>query len=152
MKTIALLFSTTANPFSGLIRAFTWSSWSHVSIIDGDTVIEAAALHGVRRVPVLDAINRASRGEVVEFQCQDPERIIAAAASQIGKPYDYTALIGLGLRRDWQESDSWFCSELVAWAFQEAGEPIFRADAMHRVTPEHLWMLDPAPVFNINKG
>lgn len=149
MKTIALLFSTTANPMSAVIRAFTFSRWSHVAIIDGDTVIEAAALHGVRRVPVLDAINRAKRGEVVEFPCQDPDRIIAAAASQIGKPYDYTALIGLGLRRDWQESDSWFCSELVAWAFQEAGEPIFRADAMHRVTPEHLWMLDPSDRFQI---
>ncbi len=151
MKTIALLFSTTGNPMSTAIRAFTFSRWSHVAIIDGDDVIEAAALHGVRRVSVIDAINRAKRGEVVEFPALDPDRIIAAAAGQIGKPYDYTALIGLGLRRDWQESDSWFCSELVAWAFHEAGEPLFRAEAMHRVTPEHLWMLDPSARFQLQQ-
>ena len=69
----------------------------------------------------------------------------SAAASQIGKPYDYTAILGLGLRRDWQEEDAWFCSELVAWAFQHAGEPLFRAECLRRVTPQHLWMLAPAP-------
>ena len=130
---------------SAVIRAFTFSRWSHVAIIDGDDVIEATALHGVCRTPVVDAINRAKRGEVVEFPAIDPDRIIAAAAGQIGKPYDYTALIGLGLRRDWQEADSWFCSELVAWAFQHAGEPLFRAECLRRVTPQHLWMLAPAP-------
>ena len=145
MGTISLLFSTSGHPMSAAIRLGTWSDWSHVAIIDGDEVIEATAPAGVRRFPVVQAINHAKRGAIVELPCRDPQAVIAAAVSQIGKPYDYTAILGLGLRRNWQEEDAWFCSELVAWAFQHAGEPLFRAECLRRVTPQHLWMLAPAP-------
>lgn len=145
MGTVSLLFSTSGHPMSAAIRVGTWSDWSHVAIIDGDEVIEATAPAGVRRFPVVRSINHAKRGAIVELPCRDPQAVIAAAASQIGKPYDYTAILGLGLRRDWQEEDAWFCSELVAWAFQHAGEPLFRAECLRRVTPQHLWMLAPAP-------
>jgi len=143
MTSIRLLFSTTSNPFSALIRAATWSRWSHVSMIGGDFVIEAAALHGVRRVSLMEAFSRAEDREIVALPCADPAAVIAAASSQIGKPYDYTAVLGLGLHRDWQEDDSWFCSELVAWGFNTAGQPLFRSDCMRRITPQHLWMLAP---------
>ena len=56
---------------------------------------------------------------------------------------DGTAVLGLGLHRDWQQDDSWFCSELAAWSFQQAGSPLFRANAARRVTPQDLWMLQP---------
>lgn len=144
MDSIRLLFSTSRYPTSALIRAFTWSQWSHVAVIAGPWAIEAVAT-GVRKLPVLDAIGRAKRSAVVELPCRDPRAVIAAAESQLGKPYDFTAIVGLGLRRDWQEDDAWFCSELVAWAFEQAGEPLFRAECLRRVTPQHLWMLAPAP-------
>ena len=144
MTTITLLFSTTANPFSGLIRVATWSRWSHVAIVDGDHVIEAVALHGVRRVPLSEAIGRAKRYALVERPCRNPKGVIAAAISQIGKPYDYTAVLGIGLHRDWQEDDAWYCAELVAWAFDQATEPLFRPEALRRVTQEHIFMLAPA--------
>ena len=144
MKTISLLFTTSHHPMSAVIRACTWSSWSHVALIDGMDVVEAMAPNGVRRFPVLEAINHSKNAAVVDLPCRDPQAVIAAAASQIGKPYDYTAVLGLGLKRDWQQDDSWFCSELVAWAFEQAGEPLFRAEILRRVTPEHLWMLPPA--------
>lgn len=143
MESISLLFSTTSNPFSALIRAATWSRWSHVSVVDGSSVIEAAAIYGVRRVSLMEAIDRDKDWALVKFPCTDPVAVIAAAASQIGKPYDYTAILGLGLHRDWQEDDSWFCSELVAWGFNAAGQPLFRSDCMRRITPQHLWMLAP---------
>lgn len=139
------MFSTSSRPMSAAIRICTWSDWSHVAIIDGDVVIEATAPAGVRRFPVVQAIDHAKRAQLVELPCRDPQAVIAAAASQIGKPYDYTAIVGLGLHRDWQEDDAWFCSELVAWAFERAGEPLFRPEVMRRVTPQHLWMLAPAP-------
>lgn len=145
MGTVSLLFSTSGHPMSAAIRLGTWSDWSHVAIIDGDEVIEATAPAGVRRFPVVQAIDHAKRGKIVELPCRDPGAVIAAAASQLGKPYDYTAVLGLGLHRDWQEDDAWFCSELVAWSFQHAGEPLFRAECLRRVTPQHLWMLAPAP-------
>lgn len=143
MSTIRLLFSTSAHPFSALIRAVTWSRWSHVSLVDGDTVIEARALKGVVRTPLSEALCRAKAYSLVDLPCRDPAVVIAAAAGQIGKPYDYLAVLGLGLRRDWQDDGSWFCSELIAWASDRAGQPLFRADSLRRVTPEHLWMLSP---------
>ncbi|MBK5914573.1 YiiX/YebB-like N1pC/P60 family cysteine hydrolase [Rhodocyclus purpureus] len=144
MASIRLLFSTSHHPISAAIRACTWSKWSHVALLDGPFAIEAVAT-GVRKVPALEAMDRAKRAVAVELQCRDPRAVIAAAESQIGKPYDFAAIVGFGLRRDWQEDDRWFCSELVAWAFQRAGQPLFRAECMHRITPEHLWMLAPAP-------
>lgn len=142
MDTVALLFSTTSSPFSWLIRLLTWSRWSHVSIVDGDTIIQAHALHGVTRTPYAEAIETAKACELVRFKCNNPA-VIAAAASQIGKKYDWTALWGFLFRRDWQEEDSWFCSELVEWSFLKAGEPHFKPDRLRRITPEHLDMLAP---------
>lgn len=145
MSSVSLLFSTSRHPMSAVIRACTWSSWSHVALIDGDEVIEATAPAGVRRYPVLLALDHAKQAAIVDLPCRDSRAVIAAAASQLGKPYDYTAIAGLGLHRYWQEDDRWFCSELVAWAFSQAGESLFRADVLRRVTPQHLWMLAPSP-------
>lgn len=144
--TVRLLFSTTRLPFSLLIRATTWSRWSHVALVDGNQVIEAAAPGGVRVSPLKEAIGRASDYVIVELPARNAAAIIAAARSQVGKPYDWTAVAGLGLHREWQEDDAWFCSELIAWAADKAGEAWFREDSLRRVTPQHLWMLPPHAV------
>lgn len=143
MQTVRLLFSTTGNPFSWGIRTITWSRWSHVALVDGADVIEAVAIHGVRRAPLVQRLQEARHYAFAELPCMDPEIIIAAAESQIGKPYDYTAVLGLGLHRDWQAMTAWFCSELIAWAFEEGKSGLFRGDSLNRVVPEHLWMLKP---------
>ena len=137
MDSIRLLFSTSHHPMSAVIRACTWSNWSHVALVAGPFAIEAVTT-GVRKVPVLDAMDRAKRAAVVELPCRDPRAVIAAAESQLGKPYDFTAIVGLGLHRDWQEDDRWFCSELVAWAFEVAGAPLFRT-GYWRVTPQTIY-------------
>lgn len=145
MQTVRLLFSNNAGLFSRLVRLATWSRWSHVAIIDGDTVIEATARRGVHRTPLATALAAAKESVVVHIAADDPAAVIAAAANELGTRYDYTAVIGLGLRRNWQDDDAWFCSELVAHCFDEAGSPLFRPDSVRRVTPQHLWMLAPVP-------
>lgn len=73
---------------------------------------------------------------------RDAEAIIAAVRSQIGKPYDWTGFGGFVFRsRNWQEDDSWFCSELVAWAFEQGGSPLFTPGISWRITPQHLYQL-----------
>ena len=144
MPIARLLFSTSNSPFSALIRAATWSHWSHVAIVDGETVIEATATAGVVRTPLWRALARSKHYALVDLPCADPLAAIAAAAGEIGKPYDYSAILGLALRRDWQEDDAWFCSELVAWAFDVSGQPLIRAEMARRITPHHLWLLPPA--------
>ena len=99
----------------------------------------------VRVAPLAKVIAAHSAHIIVDLPCYSPAEVINAARSQIGKPYDLTALFGLLMHRDWQEDDSWFCSELVAWAFSRGGSPLFRREVMHRITPQHLWILAPEP-------
>lgn len=138
-----VLFCTSKLPGAVLIRAVTWSQWSHVALVDGDEVIEAT-WPTVRVAPLAEVIAAHSAHVIVDLPCHSPDEVIKAARSQVGKPYDLTALFGLLMHRDWQEEDRWFCSELVAWAFSQGGSPLFRADALHRITPQLLWMLAPA--------
>jgi hypothetical protein len=55
--------------------------------------------------------------------------------AQLGKPYDIEAIIAFIARRDWQQTDSWFCSELQAAALVNCGW--FRRTAGHRIQPHH---------------
>ena len=145
MSKLDLIFCTNpSNPLSWLIRAGSWSRWSHVAIVDGDSVIEAVAINGVVRTPLSQRQQQDPSWVVSSLPCADPKAVINAAVTQIGKPYDYTGVLGIGLHRDWQQTGSWFCSELVAWAFSRGGSPLFRPHANRRVTPQDLWMLQPA--------
>lgn len=139
-----VLLCTSNLPGALLIRALTWSRWSHAAIIDGDEVIEATWPR-VRVTPLAEVLAKRSRWTIIDLPCRSSEAVIAAARSQVGKPYDLRAVLGIAIHRDWQDPSRWFCSELVAWAFEQAGSPLFRADAVQRVTPQHLWMLAPEP-------
>jgi uncharacterized protein YycO len=53
---------------------------------------------------------------------EDQERIFYDFLSrQLGRPYDYEAILGFVFDRDWRETDSWICSELVMAALEKAG-------------------------------
>lgn len=137
-----VLFCTSNKIGAVLIRAVTWSKWSHVALLlDDGTAIEAV-WPKVRRVPAEEIIKNHSSYAIVDFQGFDDQKIIDAAMSQLGKPYDITALFGLLAHRDWQETDSWFCSELLSWSFAKGGKPLFREEDIHRITPQNLWMLN----------
>ena len=97
---------------------------------------------GVSLTPLRKRLEVSSMVAVVDFPCADPAAVIAAARSQLGKGYDYFGLLGiLARQRNWQSTEDWFCSELVAWAFAEAGYPLFRVELGSRIVPQHLWML-----------
>lgn len=136
--TVQVVFSRNHTPGSILLRGFLWSPWSHCALVDGDTVIEAAAFHGVRERPLRDFMADATKAAMLELP-GDAGAIIAAARSQIGKPYDWQGVAGIGFRRRWQDDDAWFCSELVAWAFEVGGHPLFRSKPW-RVTPRDLYL------------
>lgn len=141
MNHLTLLYSTRNNPVSGGIRVATWSKWSHVGVVDYATgeVIESVMIHGVRAIPIGTAMSNAARYELANIRCNDPARALALIRAQIGKYYDYSALWGLALHRDWQNEDKQFCSELIAWGIESSGTQLFRPESMHRVTPEDLY-------------
>jgi uncharacterized protein YycO len=59
---------------------------------------------------------------------------------QVGKPYDWTALLSWIVRHDWQEPDAWFCSELTESFIDQFSTPRFR-ESVSRITPRHQDML-----------
>lgn len=127
---------------SQLIQLATWSWVSHVDFeLPDGRVLGAVPGKGVciRDIEIDD--HRVERyGVKVPFGLYGHP--LDWAAGQIGKPYDWAGILGYGLRRNWQEKDAWFCSELVAWAFQGAGHPILRAKDVWRITPRDL-LLSP---------
>ena len=62
-----------------------------------------------------------------------------ALTSQFGKPYNTGGILNFFRQRDWRDTSSWFCSELVAWAFEQANWPLLDpALQVYRVTPRDL--------------
>ena len=133
-----VIFTRNHSIASIFLRGCLWSPWSHCALIDGDEVIEASALHGVRRRPLQALIQDSTKWEIVEFPVEE-NGVLTMAQTQLGKPYDWGGVFGIGIRRRWQDADSWFCSELVAWAMEKAGFPLFRTQAW-RITPQHLYL------------
>ncbi|MDR1657124.1 MAG: hypothetical protein LBT47_06155 [Deltaproteobacteria bacterium] len=85
--------------------------FSHAAVYDAenDQVIESER-HGVHQSTLEDFLARASRIWVLKPVWATPETrplVVALARSLVGRPYDFTGLIGLNL------DDRYYCSELV---------------------------------------
>lgn len=139
---IRLIFSNSPLPLSLAIRMMTWSEWSHVGIIlDDDRVIDATYTHHGVKIRTLNDFKKSSHyWTIVEVEVADRRAIVKAAISQLDKPYDITGLFGVLFQNyHWNEDDSWFCSELVAYAFLKGGTPIVGTFYVWRVTPQKVW-------------
>jgi uncharacterized protein YycO len=120
---------------SWLIRLVTWSRWSHAAVqIDDETIIDATFKHGGVHARPLSAL-AGYRQEVVEYTLPDEDKAQDWLRRQIGKPYDWSALLGIFLHRNWQEDDKWFCSELTECALAAGGLQRWLGESINRVTP-----------------
>ena len=138
---IEILFTRRKIPGSWLIRAVTWSRWSHVEIIVGKSVLGADAPEGVALVPLSERISIAENACIMTIPC-DSKAAISWAWRNIGKPYDWWGILGLGLHHDWEDESKWWCSEFVGKALQKGGALPYRPETIKRLTPEHLWMMN----------
>ena len=134
---ITLQFSTKRLPFAWLIRKATWARFSHV-----DFVLPDGRLLGARGFGGVTIREPGEYSRCQRFRVAAPVSVLDIAASQIGKPYDWGAIAGFATRRNWQDPQRWFCSELIAWAFQEAGFPLLRTMDSHKISPRDL-LLSP---------
>jgi uncharacterized protein YycO len=139
MGTVRVIFSRRHHIGSLALRTFLWSAWSHCGIIAGDEVIEAVMGKGVIITPLAEFQKQASKWTIIKIPAADPAAVIEWARNQKGKHYDTSGVLGIALRRAWQDDDAWFCSELVAAAFHYAGTALFRTDAW-RITPRDLYI------------
>ena len=108
-----LLFVTSPGPSSLLIRAFEGGLSSHVGILHDNTVIDTTFRHGVRSWSIEEFNKHHTIITNISFKVPNEELGIQFLKAQIGKPYDWTALAGFLMWRDWSETDSWYCSELA---------------------------------------
>jgi len=134
MSTITVIFTKRQwNPVSWLIRwavprsRFALALSSHCLIVDGDHVIEANMIHGVRRVPTEVGMAGLTVVKTVDYSVQDAEAGLVWGRLRDGEKYDYPGAFGIAIRvdRDWAEPGRWFCYELAAAVLKAAGRDAF---------------------------
>lgn len=115
---------------SRIIQVINWSPYSHAAWIDplDGTVIEAWHRGGVTHVKDIST-NHTKGTEVeiysVEGETEEYRQIIRHfLKNQIGAKYDFAGIIGFIIRKNIQRKNKWFCSELIAQAYQNANLPI----------------------------
>lgn len=141
MQFVEVIFTRRHALGSLALRAFMWSKWSHCGIVDREAgcVIEATAKHGVRATPLSEVLEHSSKTLLVKIPVQNARAVINAAWSQVGKRYDWWGCAGIAFRRRWQDQSNWFCSELVAWSFEQGGSPLFDPTVQpYRITPRDI--------------
>lgn len=128
---------------SALIRYGTHSWASHVEFLDTANMMTIGArLQGGVDFRRYDYCKPTAEAWFVA------NRIVSAyewAVTQRDKPYDLTGLLSVFLlnftERNWREDKKWWCSELVAAAFEAVGAPLLSPYAKP-------WKLSPGDLLN----
>ena len=147
-----ILLSTGSAAASVVIRGATVSRYSHAALYLGDGQIVEAIGHGVTLQGVRDAMSDDTLVSVyrrLQMSLQQGQQVVRYARRQVGKDYDYAGAMGGGitspsgfvigvflspivlvggiaadLHNRANPEASFYCSELVALAFENAGVPL----------------------------
>lgn len=143
MSTLRVIFTNSRMPLAPVIRAVTWSKFSHMALLfDDNKKILHADMHGVRIEETKALQARSKNWMIVDYKCDRPDDLINACMTQLGKPYDFTGIIGIAIRDvNLQDTGKWWCSELPAYGAVASGQPFFQDEYMSRITPQHWLML-----------
>jgi uncharacterized protein YycO len=137
--TIKIRFVTEDDLVSALIREHTWCAYSHVEfVLDDGTTLGAHFAGGVRIRPINYAKFTRVEEFVIPMTVEQKFTIMSFAQAQVGKAYDAGAIVGVLLHRDWRNTDCWFCSELVAAAFEQAVPLLNVSESVNRIVPRDL--------------
>lgn len=118
------------------VKRITRSWASHAEFLDTDRKVAFGAyLSGVAERP----INYARFDREERYTARGITFAYEWARTQLGKKYDYSAIFGIALDRNWKDQGKWFCSELCSAAFDITKAPLFNplADPW-RITPRDL--------------
>ena len=136
-------FTASLLPLSPLIRLWTWSKCSHCEFEFSDGMIIVAAMEAGR---VIATKNRKYRWEYVydiPLTKKQEAKLRSWAESQLGKPYDYTALAPFNVliprtKKQWKNDSQWMCSEFCAYGLELVGYKFF-SDDFKKVKPSDLY-------------
>jgi hypothetical protein len=146
--------------FSGLIRRFTRSSWSHCGIIYRDDtlerifVLESETLIGVRLAPLSKYLkdyhgkNRPYTGRMVigrlrpEPELHDMKKAISFGMDELTMPYDNFEILRIAIRILFKlgrrnRDRKYICSELVYECFRRAD--IWFKFNKRSISPDDIW-------------
>lgn len=140
MSSVSIIYSRSRSIASQLIRIASGFGWSHASILDGDHVIEALMFKGVVRTPLSEFKARVRAYAVVDVECQKPHSAIDFARKQIGKGYDWRAILGHIFQRQTHSRRRWHCVELIESALIAGGRERFRRQPF-RLTPQQSFLV-----------
>jgi len=129
---------------SRVIRRWTWGEYSHASWIEGTPEqpgeVYEAWTGGCRHLPnhhvghrpgtVIDLFD-------VELTWAEHEELIRDFVQDLGKPYDYWALVGFVTHRRSEDPTKWICSEWVFARLKGVGVTLQRMPAW-KVSPAML--------------
>jgi hypothetical protein len=137
-----ILLFTGTGWISRAIRWQTRSAVNHAAIqLPNGEIIEAWEGAGVQRTTL-----KSTRGiQAYTVEGMKPaqwQKAVEFAHAQVGKKYDYWAVLTFISRRKAPSNDKWFCSELVFESLQEAGVHLLRRIPPNEVSPGHL-LLSP---------
>jgi hypothetical protein len=145
---ITLSLVTSENWFSRAIRNITWSPVSHIDIVVPPKTFPdypeggylGALCDGGVKLRPWNYYKNLTHRFVGTVDCDDvvTNKVLQFAYNQIGKPYDYSAILGILIHRDIYNPDAWICSELVAAAFYDADWPLLNLSKVNRVSPGML--------------
>lgn len=143
---ITLRWVTSHSAVSDGIRLFEYGFWAtHVEAVMPDGKLLGAHIDGgVQERPSGYDAAQMTRQQFVSFDVAlDMEKkFLDFLRAQVGKPYDVTAIAAFVAGRDWQEPDSWFCSELQAAALVNAGWFVYPlATGISQITPRDLLLM-----------
>jgi uncharacterized protein YycO len=120
---IRVFFADSDSVGSKLIRAVTGGDWSHCGILnhDGSRVVDSLmSAGGVTEYGIGRLHTFFPRVRIVTLPLV-PYAAYAHAKVEVGKPYDYAALLSWLLPfRNWEDHNRWYCSELVAYAINRS--------------------------------
>lgn len=139
-------FVTGNDPLSNMIRFGERDGWAtHAEAVLPDGSLLGAHIDGGVQIRAAgyDKITT-TRELIVEITAVTPDAEVAFYAfchQQVGKPYDVTAIVGFALNRDWRQSDSWFCSELMAAALETCGYLPKLSAADNHISPRDLLLV-----------
>jgi len=121
-----------------LIRLLTWSRWNHVAVEINGIIYESVSAEGVRKGLAYRYGERWDHALPIDIWLRRGAAAETFLKLQVGKPYDWPALLSWPARSTWESPHRWFCSELAAKALKHAGYTHI-GEKSHRVTPEDLW-------------
>lgn len=120
-----------------LICFFCRGIYCHVNVKINDIVYDCRPFKGVRRLKVIDD----KKGKIVDlyeiphFPKSHEREIIKFLESQVGKNYDWVALLGFILYINEEERNRYTCSQLTFAAFKSAGIHLLERVDDYKVSP-----------------